>query len=340
MIEDFPVGDSLHLLDLGIMKRLLIGWRDGNFANYKTKWRARDSEEISFFLLQCKMPSEIHRAVRGLNVLAHWKGLEFRTFLYYISVVILKYYLPLDAYEHFLLFFCAVTICSAKMYNSCLDLANAMFSAFVEIYGDIYGEGHITSNVHNLTHIVDEVQRFGILSSFNSYPFESKLFQMKNTIRSGNRPLAQIAKRFGELTQLSIIQSQSTNSDNKYPILKKPLDKNQNINELHFATVLLPNFLLGSQDKDKWFLTQRNEIVCLKYILNRNGIVLINGASLTNISDFFDKPIRSSYLNIYSSTCKENLPKEYSLNEIKCKLVAVKDRHSSNMIFFPLLHTL
>lgn len=80
MIEDFPIGDSLHLLDLGIMKRLMIGWRDGNFGNYKTKWRARDSVEISNYLLQSKMPCEIHRAVRGLNVLAHWKGLEFRTF--------------------------------------------------------------------------------------------------------------------------------------------------------------------------------------------------------------------------------------------------------------------
>lgn len=37
MIQDFVIGDSLHLVDLGIMKRLLIGWRDGNFANYKTK---------------------------------------------------------------------------------------------------------------------------------------------------------------------------------------------------------------------------------------------------------------------------------------------------------------
>ncbi|XP_055523123.1 uncharacterized protein LOC129717286 [Wyeomyia smithii] len=30
MIQDFVVADQLHLLELGIMKRLLTGWRDGN----------------------------------------------------------------------------------------------------------------------------------------------------------------------------------------------------------------------------------------------------------------------------------------------------------------------
>lgn len=41
MVEDFPVSDSLHLIDLGVMKRLLIGWRDGNFGKLLTKWRAK-----------------------------------------------------------------------------------------------------------------------------------------------------------------------------------------------------------------------------------------------------------------------------------------------------------
>lgn len=76
MIQDFPVGDSLYLLDLGIMKRLLCGWSDGKFGNYKTKWSARVTHEISHFLVQIKLPVEFHRKVRGLDVLAFWKGLE------------------------------------------------------------------------------------------------------------------------------------------------------------------------------------------------------------------------------------------------------------------------
>lgn len=101
MIEDFPVGDSLHLIDLGLMKRCLMGWRDGSFGNYRTKWCAKDIDTVSRFLENCKMPVEIHRSVRGLDVLCHWKGTEYRTFLYYLGVVILKDVLPVDVYQHF-----------------------------------------------------------------------------------------------------------------------------------------------------------------------------------------------------------------------------------------------
>ncbi|CAG9789833.1 unnamed protein product [Diatraea saccharalis] len=61
LVKDFPVGDSLHLIDLGIMKRLLVAWRDGSTERTKilqtfltepenvtvkilshTRWSARD----------------------------------------------------------------------------------------------------------------------------------------------------------------------------------------------------------------------------------------------------------------------------------------------------------
>ena len=57
MIEDFPVADSLHLIDLGIMKRCLLGWRDGSFGTFKTKWAARDTVKVTDFLLKCRIPS-------------------------------------------------------------------------------------------------------------------------------------------------------------------------------------------------------------------------------------------------------------------------------------------
>lgn len=63
------------------MKRLLHGWRDGNFGTFVTKWSAREIQNVSLFLLNCKLPKEIHRSMRGLDVLSYWKGSEFRTFL-------------------------------------------------------------------------------------------------------------------------------------------------------------------------------------------------------------------------------------------------------------------
>ncbi|EFN61780.1 hypothetical protein EAG_08143, partial [Camponotus floridanus] len=46
----------------------------------------------------------------------------------------------------------------------------------------------ISSNVHNLCYLVDEVKSFD-LSTFNTYPFENCLQKIKKLLRTGNKPL-------------------------------------------------------------------------------------------------------------------------------------------------------
>lgn len=118
MVEDFPIADSLHLLDLGVMKKCLVGWTHGSF-NFRTKWSGREIDEVSLLLYSFNQykPTEIHRAIRKLDCLKFWKGLEYRTFLLYLGVVILKDFLSVETYSHFLLIFCSVTICSSKSYQ-------------------------------------------------------------------------------------------------------------------------------------------------------------------------------------------------------------------------------
>lgn len=55
-----------------------------------------------------------------------------------------------------------------------------MFRNFVENYKYFYGADYITSNLHNLLHVADEVVRFRLLPTFNAYPFENKLYLIKN----------------------------------------------------------------------------------------------------------------------------------------------------------------
>lgn len=88
MIEDFPIGDSLHLLYLGVMKRMLHAWRDGVYRNSDTKWSSQRTSDVSDYLKSCKMPAEFKRKVRGLDMLAYWKGTEYRTFLHYIGIIV------------------------------------------------------------------------------------------------------------------------------------------------------------------------------------------------------------------------------------------------------------
>lgn len=349
MIKDFPVGDSLHLIDLGIMKKLLLGWRDGKFGSMNTKWPASVVHNLSKRLLQLRMPREIHRAVRGLDCVGHWKGLEFRTFLQYVSIVVLKPILSPDVYEHFLSFFCAVTICSSESHANLLNLANELLMHFLDYFKDFYGEDYVSSNVHNLCHLVDDVERFGILPKFSAYPFENKLFQIKNLIRSGRNPLSQIAKRLSEINQISKNVDLRKDRENLPPVLKKELvdfEANDSLPFLDndtraYGQIELQDFSLSRDFTNQWFLTKSNEVVAMNIAFkNGNDEIKIKGSCLKQLDEFFITPIRSSVLYIYRSLRSENNVKYYNLTDIKCKMVAIPIDDTNDTVFIPLLHTL
>lgn len=102
MVYAFPSSDTLHLLDLGIMKRCMIRWVYGE-KGYSRKWSKIDINRASclFELCQQYMPKDIHRAIRNLTCLRKWKGLEFRTVLLYIGIVVFKNILSKEEYYHF-----------------------------------------------------------------------------------------------------------------------------------------------------------------------------------------------------------------------------------------------
>lgn len=338
MIKSIPVSDSLHLLDLGIIKRLLTGYVYGTLG-LKTKWSANVTKMVSDFLLRCRMPSEIHRAVRGLDCLKFWKGTEYRTFGLYLGPVILKDYLSEEIYQHFMLFFCGIVICYSRSYSNYLHVADKLLKTFIERYIEIYGINSISSNVHNLCHLVDEVKDFGDLSTFNTYPFENCLQKIKKLLRMGNKPLSQVARRIFEINNLK--QTENYNNKN-FPILKNKNSGNdcdQSIYKHFFYKVeLMDGLTLTNEDRNKWFLTKKNEIIGMKNATIFENKIYIFGSCLKEVGNFFETPIASSYLNIFSANRKEYLPKWYDIKDIKCKLVAVE--HHKNVIFFPLIHTI
>lgn len=352
MIKDFPTSDRLHLIDGGHTKRLLIGWKDGSFKNSGLKFSAKDIIQISSFLENIKTPKEIHRSIRGLDCIHHWKGTEFYTFLHYVSIVVMKDFLATDVYNHFLLYFCSVTILSSEKYLHFINCAEAMLNHYLELFRHVYGEQYMTSNVHNLVHLVDDVKRYGALSTFSSYPFENMLGHIKALLlrRGNNNVLASVAKRIIEIHGIQ----KNVNNKNKgksYPKFSKRYDDaninielpdffDNNLTYEFYGKIEFEHFMLSSNNENKWFLTNDNEIVALKYVIcaSSDHKLYIYGVSLTNAYDFFKDPITSSTLNIYCSDCSTNIPQLYRLNDIKCKLVSIFYKNLT--VFFPLLHTL
>lgn len=351
LIEDFPIADSLHIIDLGSTKRFLYGLKNGSLSTYSAKWSIGECNEVSDFLKNCTMPSEIHRPVRGLEDLAHWKGTEFRTFLLYVSLVVLKKFLrSRKIFQHFLLYFCAIHICSRHdQTDRNLEVAKSMLKLYLDECKRNFGIQHFSSNLHNLCHLVDDVKKFGPLQSFSAYPFESRLFYLKRLLRSGVNPLPQVARRISEIQSGNCFKKRETKGDIKLMYECKHqdvVDKSlaaflENENARSYSKIHLPSFKLNTcQNNNKWIHTKKGQIVSVKCIIqSANGQIFLYGCPLIELKNYFEKPVPSSKLNIYESNCIEGAPTFYQLNEIHSKMVKVAFNEMT-CVFVPLVHTI
>ncbi|XP_055605845.1 uncharacterized protein LOC129754015 [Uranotaenia lowii] len=332
LIEDVIVSDSLHLLELGVMKKLLTSWRTGKMTN-KAKWSTFEKAKISEFLVNVRFPSEIHRRMRSLEFVSLWKGLEYRSFLNYVGIVILKSYLPEKYYDNFVYLYCAIRICSANKYKHLLPVARCLFNDFINSFKSLYGVEYVTSNIHNLCHVVDEVERFGDLSTLSAYPFENYLHTLKKLLKAGPNPLAQVANRISENMNAGESFSFEEQIISKSPI---SVEKTKKICKITF-----PSFILSTACKDRWFLSKSLKIVCVVNIIESKNDWKIEGQHLLNQADFFSKPFKSSVIHIYvanqnlKNRSKNNL---YECSAIMCKLVAISC--ADGTVFIPLIHTL
>ena len=136
--------DSMHLLFLGIMKRLLSVYWIGSSSRKKTvgTMLARESARISRRLenLRRFIPHEFPRKIRGLVELARFKATEFRFFTLYCGPVVLRNKLPMQFYKHFLLFHVASRImCCAELSRTLLQYAKDLCKHFFDFLPDLYG---------------------------------------------------------------------------------------------------------------------------------------------------------------------------------------------------------
>lgn len=197
MISCFPI-DYMHNTCLGVMRKLLFCWRDGN-RRYRICGQKLIKFEENISLIRQTWPSEFNRKPRTLKDLERWKATELRQFLLYVGPVILEKILPPHLYSHFMILKFAMTILLSdtlnKEYNK---YANLLMKVFVEHAPKIYGKEICTYNMHSLVHLADEAALFGNLNTINCFPFENHLYTLKRMLRKPNLPLQQVIHRIYE----------------------------------------------------------------------------------------------------------------------------------------------
>lgn len=165
--------DSMHCIDLGVMRQLAHLWFDGK--HHDEPWYMGNKvKDIDERLASFTPPSNITRTPRSLSQRSYWKASEWRAFLLFYGSVVLQAFLPAAYFFHFLLLCNAVHILQQSSISQMeLFYATQDLIKFVQDFEKLYGICHMTFNVHLLLHIPDTVRNWGPIWCYSAYSFES-----------------------------------------------------------------------------------------------------------------------------------------------------------------------
>ena len=194
-VRGFPV-DNLHCVDLGVSRQLGHLWFDSCF--HQEPWYlGRRVAEIDAKLQQITPPNEVTRVPRSLTQRAFWKGSEWYWWILLYCPVILYGVLPLRYFQHMLLVSHGVFLLTKlSISQSELNKAHASLTKFVKGFQELYGNVHMTYNVHQLNHLTQTVIDWGPLSVYSTYGFEGFNLVLMRLFHGTQAVPTQIANSF------------------------------------------------------------------------------------------------------------------------------------------------
>lgn len=236
---------------------------------------------------------------------------------------------------------CAIRLLiSSKTAYTYNNVAKLLLRQFVNEYPELYGKEYVGYNVHGLIHITDFVLLHGNLDAFSAFKYENYLQFVKHSCKNSRYPLQDTYNRVIE--QINTI---STSTIKKYPLLKNEIDYdpsvNNSINETLYKEIILENFTINiSNSKDNLICTKDHGIVKVINIIKfLNGNIKIKVIKY-NTSTVFQNPISSDTIKIFYT--HEIIPRppliliDVESIEYKCFSFPINDQKS---IVLALLHS-
>lgn len=326
LVSQVPL-DYMHLICLGVMKKLLTFWVKGNRS---VRLFDTNITEIDKNIIKYRNQSVIEfvRKPRSIKDIDRWKATEFRQFLLYYGPILLKTHLNKNMYLHFLCLHCAIRILATPelciKYNA---FAQTLLRHFVEHFGDFYGIEHVNHNVHNLIHICDDVLKFGCLDNFSCFKFENYMNIILNTIKVTKFPLKQFVNRVLEKKEFSVLDKKVEQQ------LSKPLCF-KNINNdtvMTYQQVIYKQFVIRIKEPNCFLVLEGNLPAKVINIFKLNGQIYIEYISYTILQNCFTEPCPSSIFScgLIGNTGSTDIA---LLSKIKSKAIKLDN------IFLSLLH--
>ena len=330
MVKDFPL-DYMHLVCLGVMRRLIHQWISGHRViklNQTTLLTISDK----LINIRSHIPREFSRKPRSILEYKQWKATELRLFLLYTGPIILKGVLSQELYSNFLDLSVAIRILLSPTFcNQNLSNVEQLLKYFVVTFAKLYGSNQLVYNVHSLIHLVDDARRYGALDNVSSFRFESYLGRLKKLVRRPQQPCAQIARR--------ILEGHGTNQYRHDANTKK-----REFSKPHMRGPLPISLVHCSQFEQyhgtKYFISIIAGDNCFE-VAGKLGIVknvlreiiddcvrcLIVFEEFDMIESFFTDPLDSKLLNVYFVNKLSGIRNVFSINDITSKYIMVPYKH-------------
>ena len=298
LIADFPL-DYMHLLYLGVMRRLLSQWLNG-CPPYKISGHANEVISKRLESLRQYIPREFSRRPRGLAEMERWKATEFRQFLLYTGVVVLKDVLDDSMYHHFMLFSVASTcFINPSLCVDYCEYARHLMVLFINHAAKLYGPDFLVYNVHCLIHVADDVAKFGCLDRIGSFLYENFLGKLKHMVGNPNKPLEGVMRRLSEKRFLhankkSNLQIHICKQLHKGdPLLYSP---EYVINALQYKTLEISNCTLSIKSKKDGCIMVSGggnapTILVVENILCDKGHIVLCCRKFSNVIHAFEYPL-------------------------------------------------
>lgn len=340
LVSTFPL-DYMHLVCLGVMRRLLNAWKDRSSPQHLP---LSSLNALSTCLIEARhhWPSEFSRQPRSLVELDRFKATEFRQFLLYLGPVYLKSVLDTDKYRHFMLLFCSISILiSEDLHSLHASSADKLLRKFVKDTAKLYGKESLVYNVHGLIHLSSDVIRFGQLDLFSAFPFENFLGSLKRMLRKTTQPLQQVCSRLKEREGLS-------SSDPVAPVFgfsvidsseyKASNGLTNGLNGTHFNRVRGHSFRLSTHTKDACVYLKSGSIMkIVNFIKDDFGTIFIIGHKFLHKECFFSYPCDSSQLSVFKVKNLSSDLCSYPISTVAKKAVVLP--YKDDFVCLPLRHT-
>lgn len=174
--------DPMHLIFLGVMKRLIRVWVENGPKTAKLHARANFTISDRLATIKGHVPREFHRKPRSMKDFNFGRPLSSehsycimdpsysnRCFLSTLTTA---------CYNHFLLLHVALYLLSCPEFWELFDwlnYANELLKIFVQQTKYYYSKEMLLYNFHSLLHVAADVTNFGPLDQYSAFPFDNFL---------------------------------------------------------------------------------------------------------------------------------------------------------------------